>query len=432
VCTHPCESKCLRGQLDDPIAIASLKRFAADAAAEEGHVWHPELAPGNGRKVAIIGGGPTGLTAAYHLRKRGYSPVVFEASERLGGMLVWGIPEYRLPRKATEREVGELLALGIEARTGKVWGRDFELDDLRQEGFEAILVAVGAHSGMQLGVEGEELEGVLDGVKFLREANAGNGAAVKQKRVAVIGGGDVAIDAARSALRLGAEKVSVLYRRRRAEMPAHELEIAAAEEEGVELHFLLAPQRIVGNGKASGVECLRMALGDFDSSGRRRPEPVSGSETVIEADVVIGAIGQRPAMPQGNGAGPALTRRGTVAACENSLITDTEGVFAAGDAVSGPATVIQGIAQGERAAVAIDRYLRGEQLEEVILIGAAPPQPDGAEAEAEEGEVEERPRMVMPKASLEARCKGFCEVELGFDRSSAMAEASRCLGCHRS
>ncbi|UCH34565.1 MAG: NADH-quinone oxidoreductase subunit NuoF [Armatimonadota bacterium] len=435
VCTHPCESKCLRGQLDEPIAIASLKRFTADAAARSGHKWQPELAPSNGRRVAIIGGGPAGLNAAYHLRKRGYAPTVFESSDRLGGMLVWGIPEYRLPRDVIEREIQDLVDLGVEVRTNQAWGREFTLDSLRADGHEAILLAIGAHKGLALGVDGEALDGVADGVRFLRQANAGQVARLDGKRVAVIGGGDVAIDAARTAVRLGADKVTLVYRRTKAEMPAHEKEIEWAEQEGVELRFLLAPERVVGNGKVTGLKCAQMALGDFDSSGRRRPQPIPGSAVEIEADVVISAIGQAPDVPSDGNGGPKRSRRGTVEAEANTLATTTHGVFAAGDAVSGPWTVIQALAQGERAASAIDRYLRGEPLDaEVILVGHAPPDPAAAEGEgeADEGDVEERPRAAMPCVAADQRRTSFCEVESGFDETTAIAEASRCLHCHRS
>ncbi|KPJ64145.1 hypothetical protein AMK68_02235 [candidate division KD3-62 bacterium DG_56] len=434
VCTHPCESRCQRAQIDDPIAICSLKRAAADFAAASGHLWQPPLAPSNGRKVAIIGGGPAGLTAAYHLRKRGYAPTVFEAANRLGGMLRWGIPGYRLPDDVLDKEIADIVGLGIDVRTGHAWGRDFTLPGLREQGYEAILLAIGAHHGVDLGMPGEALEGVVDGVRFLRHVNSDEGMRLDGRRVVVIGGGDVAIDAARSALRLGADKVSLVYRRTRAEMPAHASEIAAAEEEGVELQFLLAPQRVVGSDRATGLECLRMSLGEFDDSGRRRPEPVPGSETVIEADLIITAIGQTSDVPLDDRGGLAVSRRGAIEACANSLVTGADGVFAAGDAVTGPDTVIRAIAQGERAAIAIDRYLRGKTLaEEAILVGHAPPQSSGeaTDEEAEE-EIKECPRAIMPCLDVERRTALFAEVAQGFDREQAIAEANRCLHCERS
>jgi len=435
VCTHPCETKCLRGQLDEPIAICSLKRAAADFAVDAGHKWEPALAASNGRKVAVIGGGPAGLTAAYHLRRRGYAPTILEASDRLGGMLVWGIPAYRLPRHIIEREIEDIVGLGMEVRLNQAWGRDFTMQGLRDQGFDAIVLAIGAHKGIGLGIPGEELEGVIDGVKFLHQANEGNAARFDGERVVIVGGGDVAVDAARTALRLGAERVTIAYRRTRAEMPAHEKEIDWAEEEGVELKFLLAPQRVVGNGKVTGLECLRMSLEEFDASGRRRPAAVAGSEAVIEADAIIAAIGQAADIPSDSNGGIKLTRRGTIETSRNSLATAMEGVFAAGDAVSGPWTVIQAIAQGERAAVAVDRYLRSEPVDEdVILIGHAPPEGAAGDdgGEAEETEVEERPRMVMPCVGAGERRASFCEVELGFDEKAAISEATRCLHCHRS
>jgi len=433
VCTHPCESKCLRGQVDEPIAIASLKRFAADAAARAGHTWQPEMAPANGRRVAIVGGGPAGLTAAYHLRKRGYQSTIFEAADRLGGMLVWGIPEYRLPREVIEREIADIVRLGVEVKTNQSWGRDFTLESLRKDGFEAIVLAIGAHKGLALDVDGDGKDALVDGVAFLRRVNEGESEGLKDRKVAVIGGGDVAVDAARAALRLGAAHVELVYRRTRADMPAHEKEIIWAEEEGVELRSLLAPRRVSGNGTADGLECTRMALGEFDRSGRRRPEPVPDSSELVEADTIIAAIGQTPDVPEEANGRLVLSRRGTFEVDPNSLATSVEGVFGAGDAVSGPATVIEAIAQGERAAIAVDRYLRGEPLDSIILVGQAPPCPDQASEspDGEEGEVEERPREVVPCLDARARAGNFEEVEIGFDEAAAKCEASRCLHCHR-
>jgi NADPH-dependent glutamate synthase beta subunit-like oxidoreductase len=275
---------------------------------------------------------------------------------------------------------------------------------------------------------------VVDGVEFLRAVNRSQGERLDGRRVVVIGGGDVAIDAARSALRLGAQQVSLVYRRTRAEMPAHRSEIAWAEEEGVELRFLLAPQQVLGNGRVTGLECLRMALGDFDDSGRRRPTPVPDSELTLDADVIIAAIGQVSQISENGDRGLTASGRGRITARANSLMTEVEGVFAAGDVVSGPATAIEAIAQGERAAIAMDRYLRGEPVEEPILIGHAPPEPRTEEAddEAAEEEIKERPRVVMPCLAVEARRSCFAEVERGFHREEAMAEASRCLHCDRS
>jgi len=396
VCTHPCESKCLRGQLDEPIAIAALKRFAADAAAREGHTWQPEMAPANGRRVAVIGGGPAGLTAAYHLRKRGYEPTIFEAADRLGGMLVWGIPEYRLPRDVIEREIADIVGLGVEVKTNQSWGRDFTLESLRQDGFEAIVLAIGAHKGLALDVDGDGKDALVDGVAFLRRVNEGTAEGLKDRKVAVIGGGDVAIDAARAAL-------------------------------------LLAPKRVTGNGKADGLECTRMALGEFDRSGRRRPEPVPDSTELVEADTIIAAIGQTPDVPEEANGGLALSRRGTFQVDPNSMATSAEGIFGAGDAVSGPATVIEAIAQGERAAIAADRYLRGEPLDSTILVGHAPPCPEqtSESQDGEEGDVEERPREVVPCLDARARAGNFKEVEIGFDEAAAKREAGRCLHCDR-
>jgi NADPH-dependent glutamate synthase beta subunit-like oxidoreductase len=420
VCHRPCEPECNRGELDEPLAIAALKRFVADY---EGEIEPPTLAERTrDEKVAIVGAGPAGLTAAYDLVQLGYGVTVFEALPVAGGMLAVGIPAYRLPREVLQAEIEYIEKTGVEIRTNTPIGGDLTLDHLRQE-YDAVFISVGAHKSQRLTVPGEDLEGVLSGVSLLRDLNLGKGVELGG-RVAVIGGGNVAVDAARSALRLGADKVSILYRRSRAEMPANEWEIEDAEEEGVEIHYLAAPTQILGrNGKVVGLECIRMELGEPDESGRRRPIPIGESEFIMEADVVVSAIGQAPDLSFLRNSG-LITGWGTIAADADTLATNETGIFAGGDAVSGPATAIEAIAAGKKAALSIHRYLRGEPLER-------------EEEEAKVARIEDinarelwqEKRQKMPKLFVGKRVRNFEEVELGFTEEMAVQEASRCLEC---
>jgi len=436
VCTHPCEAKCFRGQLDEPIAVASLKRFAADYVTEHGGGRLPQPAPANGHRVAVVGGGPAGLTAAHFLALKGYGVTVFESLPVLGGMLAVGIPEYRLPKRVLEGEITAIAALGVEMKTNSALGRDFTLDGLFAQGYEAVFLATGAHRSLSLRIPGEDKPGVQNGVQFLREAGLGRKPAVG-RRVAVVGGGDVAIDAARTALRLGAEQVTILYRRTREEMPAHPREIADAEQEGVRLEFLVAPQQVVGQGQVEGIELVRMALGEFDASGRRRPEPLAGSEYTMPVDTVIAAIGQAPELDYLQDGEVAQSERGALAV-NLATATSRPGVFGGGDAVRGPATVIWAIADGERAAQAIDSYLcppaqaavdeEDEWREQMAaaLVSAKPSAP-----EDEEEDVQEKPRVAMRTLGVARRQCNFLEVELGFSEAMAREEAGRCLRCDR-
>jgi NADH-quinone oxidoreductase subunit F len=422
VCHHPCEGKCNRGKLDQPIAIRELKRFAADYALSlNGRRPKPSPAPANGHKVAVVGSGPAGLTAAYYLALKGYAVTVFEALPVAGGMLAVGIPEYRLPKKQLAAEIDTIAEAGVEIRTNAALGRDFTLEDLQQQGYEAVFVAVGAHRDQKLGVPGEELEGVYSGITFLRELNLGRPVDVKDKVVAVVGGGNVAMDAARSARRLGAKEVRILYRRTRDEMPALREEVEEAEKEGIILDCLTNPVEILGeNGRVRAVKCRRMRLGEFDRSGRRRPVPVEGSDYVLEAQVVVAAIGQ--AVDEAGLAGKvSFTRGGTIACDEKTLATDLPGVFAGGDCVSGPATVVEAIAMGKRAASAIDSYLGGDGR----VVPVVP-----VERRRTAPVIEERTaREEAASLPVEERLRGFAEVELGYDEDQALAEAARCLRC---
>ena len=423
ICFHPCETECERGKLDEPVAVNALKRFVTDWELKYGKEEKVEPIPKiHEERIAIVGSGPTGLAAAYELVKKGYPVTVFESLHEVGGMLRVGIPEYRLPKNLLEIEIKRIRDLGIEIQTGTVIGKDLTIEQLQQKGYKAILIAVGAQESWKLGIEGEDLKGVIHALDFLKDVNLGKKVELGD-RVAVIGGGNVAVDAARTALRLGAKKVSILYRRSRAEMPAFSLEAKEAENEGVEFQFLVAPKRILGeNGKVTALECIRMELGEPDESGRRRPIPIGGSEFAINLDAVIPAIGEAPdvsLLPNG----AKVTGRKTIECEPLTLETSLPGIFAGGDVVSGPATVVDAIAAGKRAAVSIDRYLRGEDLkvgreEEIKLV----------EEVSKEG-VEKKYRQVMPILPVEKRTGSFEEVETGFTEEMALQEAERCLSC---
>lgn len=362
VCPHPCEEKCNRNLLDSaPLCIRDLKRFASDSGTGNNGVEEIKRPETNGKKVAVIGAGPCGLTCAHDLAVLGYSVTVFEASPVAGGMLALGIPKYRLPRDVLNGEIHDITRLGVEIRTGIRIGKDLPLDDLLNQGYDATFIAVGAHVGMSTRMEGEDAQGVVSGVDFLRALNLGEEVKVED-RVAVIGGGNVAMDAARSSLRLGAKEVTILYRRSRAEMPASDEEIDAALEEGIEIEYLVAPAGVVTkNDRVAGIRCIRMELGKPDASGRRRPIPVEGSEFERELDMILPAIGQTPDLSfLSDGGSLQATKWGTLVTDPATLCTSKEGVFAAGDCVTGPGIAIEAIAGGKRAAVSIDSYLKGK------------------------------------------------------------------------
>jgi len=422
ICPHPCEAECRRGSADEPLAIAALKRFAADIAEDE--LPAPEVKETK-EKVAIIGSGPAGLTTAYYLAKEGYQVTIFEALPVAGGMLYTGIPEYRLPKRILEKEIQGIKHLGVEIKTNTPIGKELPLADLTEQGYKAVFIAVGAHKSQRLGIPGEESTGVIDGVTFLRDLNLGKITDVKG-RIAIIGGGNVAIDAARSALRLGAHKVSILYRRSRAEMPASDEEIEATLAEGIDIQYLVAPTEVLSqNGKVAGIRCTRMELGAPDASGRRRPLPIPGSEFDIGVDTVIPAIGQTPDLSFIEGSGLEITQRGTIAADPLTLATNRPGIFVGGDAQTGPGIAIEAVAAGKTAATSIDRYLRGDDIRQGRVIdetkptGISEPPP----------EVEYKPRAKMPTLNMERRCSSFNEVELGLTEEMALQEAKRCLNC---
>ncbi len=444
VCTHPCESVCNRAAIDEPVAIMALKRFATENVSVSDIEGEPERGErelkehAHAERVAIIGSGPAGLTAGYFLAKAGYKVHIFEKLPVPGGMLAAGIPPYRLPRSVLKKDIEYIRRVcngRLEIETGKGVDRA-TFERLRTE-YDAICISVGADISRKLGIDGEELEGVLYGVDFLRELNfkLANGKmnedAVDVKtgigigsKVAVIGGGDVAVDAARCALRLGSE-VTLVYRRTRAEMPARESEVRDMEDEGVQILFLASPKRIIGNERVEALECLRMELGEPDESGRRRPIPVEGSEFILNVDTVIVAIGQQSGFDFLEGSGiamdagrPRVDRYGR---------TNIDGIFACGDAVTGPATVIEAIAGGKRVAQAIDSYLRGVQE-----VGEEEERREISVDEIKErlkGAIVQKERKKQRKLRVEERVRSFEEVELGLEHEEAIEEANRCLRC---
>ncbi len=443
ICNHRCETACNRGRLDEPVNIRALKRFVTDKVYDEPRRLVERSALKTDKRVAIIGAGPCGLTAAQDLVRMGYPVTVFEALPVAGGMLRVGVPEYRLPTWIIEREVADIVDLGVDLRLNSPVTN---LDDLFAQGFDAVLIAVGAHEGIRLPIPGADLDGVHINTVFLRDVRLGHPPLLGE-RVIVIGAGDVAMDCARTAIRLG-KQVHVHYRRSLAEAPADPEEIEHAEEEGVEFHWLSNPVEIVsdGNGRVAGVRFVRMELGEPDASGRRRPVPVPGSEQVVPCESVVFSIGQRAGLafiPQDAGVG--TTRDNTIAIHPETLAATRPGVFAAGDSVTGTAFVIEAVASGHQVAQSIDQYLRGKQLETgQVSTGAttvgtrfnrvAPlPVVKMTEAELREraarGEVKIAPRVKMSALDVTMRKQSFDEVRQGYSDQEAQAEAARCLAC---
>jgi len=425
ICPAGCEDACRRAELDDALAIRSLKRLAADQF-DPRQVEIP-CAPERPEKVAIIGSGPAGLSCAYHLAQKGIKSTIFEASPQTGGMLRLGIPAHRLPREILDAEIEVITNLGVQIQTNTALGRDLSLDDLLAQGFDSVYLAIGAHKGINLGIPGEKSKGVRQGVDFLREVNL-QGQAEIGRHVVVVGGGNVAIDVSRAAMRLGAEKVTVLYRRSCDEMPALPEEVDGAHCEGVEFIYLAAPQEIlVEDNQVAALRCIRMELGEPDSSGRRRPVPVPDSEFDLDCDQIIPAIGQQPDLAAINEIEDlSFTRWGTIETDPVTFATGRAGVFAGGDLQTGPWVAIGAVAAGREAAESIDRYLDGRDM---AAGREALPQkevPDWCALPEGQPPI---PRVDMPELENEERTCTFKEVELGLNAEAGQAEADRCLNC---
>jgi NADPH-dependent glutamate synthase beta subunit-like oxidoreductase len=432
VCTHPCETACKRGEVGDSISICAAKRYAADKAGDFSE-WMSSMAPDSGHRVAVIGAGPAGLTAAFYLRKKGHQVTVFEAREKPGGMMRYGIPAYRLPEDTLDKEIGAVMSPGIELRTGQKLGVDYEIEQLTQEGFEAVFVAVGAQLSKRIELEGSELDDVYWGVEFLAAVRGGKNTPVKN-RVVVIGGGNVAVDVALTALRLGAKDVKLACLESREEMPANSWEIEQAQQEGVEMLYSWGPEKISENdGKVTGIELVR-CTSVFDDQGNFCPY-FDDTKKSIEVDQVILAIGQdsetafcqdfcflddQRSLPVNNG---------LIAIDKSTQETEMKGVFAGGDAANGPTTVIEAIAAGRRAAISIDIYLGGDGTFEFRSRnsegGNGRPDYDGKR----EAGFAELKRVEVPSLPLSERHTGFSEVELCYTDEQIKAETHRCLQC---
>ena len=425
VCPHPCESNCRRRLVEEPLSIAFLKAFAADRDLESDAPFKAVCEASTGKKVAVIGGGPAGLNAAYYLCLSGHDVTIYDAMPEMGGMLRYGIPEYRLPKDVLRKEVKAIADLGVKMVNNTKIGKDISFDEIRNSA-DAVLVTVGAWKGSSVGCKGEELDGVLSGIDFLREVNMGNIPDVG-KNVAVVGGGNTAMDACRTAVRCGAENVYVIYRRTRAEAPAEDIEIEEAIEEGVQFLFLTNPDEIVGeNGKVKEVRLQIMELGEPDASGRRKPVPVEGAFKTLSVDTVISAIGQKCA-PAGLDA-IELTKWGTILADATTCMTNLDGVFAAGDATNrGASIAIDAIAEANTAAKAINAYLLGMPMDF--------PEPYYSQRKVTAemlADREKKARAVMPVKAPDYRKNNFESVINGFSEEQAREEAKRCLecGCH--
>jgi NADH-quinone oxidoreductase subunit F len=422
VCTHPCESKCRRAQLDEPLAIADLKRFVADYVMKNEEPYTDLVFPKKGKSVGIIGAGPSGLTCGYYLARLGYDVDVYESQPVAGGILAFGIPEYRLPEHILKHEIQLIEQVGVRIHLENEVGTDISFYQLREK-HDAVYIATGTGFPNRISIPGESLKGVHHGLDFLRDVNLKHYIMIG-KKVVVIGGGNTAIDAARSALRLGADKVTILYRRTIGDMPADEREVRDALEEGIEIIELVAPVRFIGEERVEGVECQRMKLGEFDSSGRRKPKVIKGSEFVVEADMVIPAVSQSSDLPFINRDEVELTKWGTFVTDRDTMMTRMKGVFAGGDVVRGSDTAITAIADGKNAARQIDLYLGGTGVlntgEDIEI-----PKP------ADEKDLVEHERFTMKYLDPDYRKGNFEEVAVGFHKLNAIAEAMRCLRCDR-
>jgi formate dehydrogenase beta subunit len=437
VCVRPCEDNCRRQNVDEPISIKWLKRFVADYELEKRKEPWTKKEGERSEKVAVIGAGPAGLSCAYYLGLKGYPVTIFERLGEPGGMAAMGIPDYRLPRDIVKYEAGILKRLGVEIRYNTQVGKDITISQMFEQGYKAIFIGVGAQTNTPMGVEGEDkgYKGFIPGVYYLLEINMGRDPYPEGKKVVVVGGGNVAIDCVRSSFRIGKKDVNLVYRRTKKEMPADRVEIHDAEEEGVQFHYLCNPVRIIEKeGKVVGMECIRMELGEPDESGRRRPVPIKGSEFFIEADIAIPAIGQAIDLSfLEEKDGVKTTKRATLSVEEGTFKTSREGIFSAGDCVTGPDVLVRAAGHGKRAAEKIDLYLLGMTVKE-------------SEEERKEALVEKikvyhkdeqigisggQKRAMLNMLPPDARKWIFDEVEEGFSIPDAQKEAERCLRCVR-
>ena len=424
VCPHPCEGGCRRQMVEEPISISYLKYFAADRVIAQGGYLPPKAAA-TGKRVGIIGGGPGGLTAAYYLSLKGHRVTIVDAMPQMGGMLRYGIPEYRLPKRVLDEEIDEIASLGVEMKNNFRIGVDATFEEFKSH-YDAVVVAIGAWSSMPIGCPGEDLDGVLGGIDFLQRVALGERPEIGDK-VAIVGGGNTAMDACRTAVRLGAKEVYVVYRRTEAERPAEQLEIDEAREEGVIYKFLTNPAEIVGeNGKVKEMKLQIMELGEPDESGRRRPVPVEGKFETLPVTCVISAIGQKANVAGFEGI--ELNRKGIIAADETSYRTSVEGVFAVGDATNqGASIAIEAIGEARRCAKVVDLYLHGVQVPyQKTYLSVKNVSPEYF------ADYIKLPRAKMPTRPAEERKHDFQEINLGFSEAQARAEAARCLdcGCH--
>jgi NADPH-dependent glutamate synthase beta subunit-like oxidoreductase len=417
VCEHPCEQACFRADLNEPISICFLKRFVAE---QDDHSWlkRMKILPDTGKKVAVVGSGPAGLTVAWNLRRLGHQVTVFECESQAGGMLRMGIPRYRLPASVLDREISEIQQIGVDLRLNT---RIENLDALKSEGYDAIFVSTGAPRGLSLGIPGEDHPRVLEGIGWLRGV-AFDRSEHLHGHVGIVGGGNVAIDVARTALRMGAEKVTVFYRRTGDEMPAAEEEVSQALVEGVEFSFLVAPKQAKADGESVALELVKMELGEADASGRRRPVPVEGSEHDVKLDYLFAAIGQRPSVPKEYNLD--LTKKNTIAV-EKPSFCAAEGIFAGGDVVSGPASAISAISQGRRAAAHIDSYLGGAGIIDQVYVNKE----KESERIGREGGFVDKVRAHIEHLPKEKRLNNFDQVDFVFSKEQAVEEAKRCLRC---
>ncbi|PIP35531.1 MAG: electron transporter RnfB [Desulfobacterales bacterium CG23_combo_of_CG06-09_8_20_14_all_52_9] len=434
VCPHPCENICRRGIEDEPVSINQLKRFVADREMNSGSRIPIPCAPPTGKKVAVIGGGPAGLTCAYFLKRLGHNVSIYEAMPKPGGMIRYGIPEYRLPKKVLDWEIEGILNLGIRVHTNVKMGVDFDIPSLVAADYDAIFLGIGAWKDYLLKIEGENLSGCHTGIDFLSRIASGESIPIGRK-VVVVGGGNTAIDCVRTLVRLGAEEVYIVYRRTRKEMPANVVEIEAADHEGVKFIFLAAPVRVLGDdqGKVTQLEYLKMELGEPDASGRRRPVPVKGSETLLPVDMVISAIGQEPEMTfKGEGKRAQslkTTRRNTIEVNPETLQSSIPYIFAAGDVATGPSLVVEAIGGGRLAARSIHLYLSGKTVtppEKSLFKRHIP----GTLFDSVPG-IQKVPRVPMPEIPVGERIYSFVEVDQVVSEEDAKKESSRCLNCGR-